>query len=141
VRFPPSLPKAVAEVDDVAAEPVLVDEFKIGARVGRQCGVAPTEDDRADEQGELVDQSGDESLCCEARATYQKIPTGGGLHGANDTDDQARKRAGWKAASDSASTRPTRHVRGRWVAVVLSSEIVIQFVRATAGSIDRTTTR
>ena len=60
-------------MDDTAAESVLVDELKIGARLGRQCGVAPTEDDRPDEQGQLVDQPGDESLCCEVRATDQQI--------------------------------------------------------------------
>lgn len=54
-RFPASLLKAVAEVDDAAAESVLVDELKIGASVGRQCGLAPTEDDWPDEQGQLVD--------------------------------------------------------------------------------------
>ena len=72
-RFPASLLKAVAEVDDAAAESVLVDELEIGARLGRQCRVAPTEDDRPDEQGQLVD----ESLCCEVRATDQQIRTGG----------------------------------------------------------------
>ena len=45
------------------------DELKVGARLGRQCGVAPTEDDWPDEQGQLVDQPGDECLCCEVRAT------------------------------------------------------------------------
>jgi hypothetical protein len=33
VRFPASRLKAVAEVDDAAAESVLVDELEIGARV------------------------------------------------------------------------------------------------------------
>ena len=55
---------------------MLVDELKIDARVVRQRGVAPTEDDRPDEQGHLVDQPGDESLCCEVRATDQQIRSG-----------------------------------------------------------------
>ena len=38
-------------MDDAVAESVLVEELEIGARVGRQCGVAPTEDDWPDEQG------------------------------------------------------------------------------------------
>ncbi len=53
---------------DAAAAPVLVDERQIGARIGRQCGGAPTEDDWPDEQGQLVDQAGDESLRCHVRA-------------------------------------------------------------------------
>jgi hypothetical protein len=56
-------------VDGAAAESVLVDELRIDARVVRQCGVAPTDD--------LVDQPGDESLCCEVRTTDQQTPTGG----------------------------------------------------------------
>lgn len=72
-RFPASLLKAVAEVDDAAAESVLLDELKIGARVGRQCGLAPTEHDWPDEQGQLVDEPGDESLCFEVRATDQQV--------------------------------------------------------------------
>jgi hypothetical protein len=40
--FSASLLNAVAEVDDAAGESVLIDELKIGARLGRQCGVAPT---------------------------------------------------------------------------------------------------
>src|SRR5580700_11422007 len=73
VRFAASLLKAVAEVDDAAAESVLVDELEIGAKVVWQCGVATTEDDWPHEQGELVDQPGDESLCCKVRATDQQI--------------------------------------------------------------------
>ena len=49
---PASSLNAVAEVDDAAAESVLVDELEVGARVDRQCGVAPTEDDWPDEQGQ-----------------------------------------------------------------------------------------
>jgi hypothetical protein len=78
--FPASLLKAVAEVDDAAAEPVLVDELKIGACDGGQCGIAPSEDDWPDEEGQLVDEPGDESLCCESRATDQQIRTGGSFH-------------------------------------------------------------
>jgi hypothetical protein len=51
---------------------VLVEELEFGAHVGRQCGIAPTEDDWPDEQLELVDQSGHESLCCEVRATTSR---------------------------------------------------------------------
>jgi hypothetical protein len=106
VRFPPSLPKVVADVDDAAAEPVLVDELKIGARVGRQCRVAPTEDDRPDEQGQLVDQPGDESLYCEVRTTHQEIPAGGGL--------QIVYRAGVEAAFE-PRVRGERGGQGRGV--------------------------
>ena len=67
----PRLTHPVAEVDGAAAEPVLVDELEIGACAGRQCGVAPTEDDWPDEQDQLVDQPGGESLRCEVRATDQ----------------------------------------------------------------------
>jgi hypothetical protein len=56
---------------------VLVEELEAGAHVGQQCGLAPTEDDWPDEQLELVDQPGHESLCCEVRATDKEIPTGG----------------------------------------------------------------
>src|SRR5918995_6281304 len=76
-RFSPSSHKAVAELYDAVAEAVLVEELEVGAHVGRQCGLAPTEDDWPDEQLELVDQSGHESLCCEVRATHKEIPTGG----------------------------------------------------------------
>jgi hypothetical protein len=79
VRFPASSPKSVAEVDDAAAEAVLVDASQIGVRVGRQSGVAPTADDWPDEQGELVDQPRDERLRRGVRTTDQQIPTGGGL--------------------------------------------------------------
>ncbi len=62
-------------MDDTAAESLLVDEREFGARVGRQCRVAPTEDDPPDEQREFVDQPGDERLCCEIRATDQgRVP-------------------------------------------------------------------
>lgn len=64
-------------MDDAVAESVLIDEREIGARLGRQRGVAPTEDDGPDEQGELIDQPGDERLCCEGRAADQEIPLGG----------------------------------------------------------------
>ena len=67
----------MAEVDDAAAESVLVDELKIGARVGRQRRVAPTEEEGPYEQGQLVDQPGGERLPCEVRATDQQIRTGG----------------------------------------------------------------
>ena len=117
VRFPASLLKAVAEVDDAAAESVLVDELEIGAGVGWQCGVAPTEDDWPDEQGELVDQPGDESLCCEVRATDQQIPTGGGLQ----VEYRARGRSGvraecsqWAARPGSRSRRPCPPPAMRW---------------------------
>ena len=104
-------------MDDAAAESVLVDELEIGAGVGWQCGVAPTEDDWPDEQGELVDQPGDESLCCEVRATDQQIPTGGGL--------QVEYRAGLEVAFEpsvrsgrrrpgSRSRRPCPPPAKRW---------------------------
>jgi hypothetical protein len=60
--------KPVAEVDDATAKSVLLEENEIDARVDRQCGVAPAEDDRPDEQGHLVDQPGGERLRCEVRA-------------------------------------------------------------------------
>ena len=58
---------------------MLVEELEVGASAGRQCRLTPTEDDWPDEQGQLVDQPGDESLCCEVRATDQQIAPGGGL--------------------------------------------------------------
>jgi len=62
---------------DAVGESVLVEELEVGAHVGRQCGLAPTEDEWPDEQLELVDQTGHESLCCEVRTTHKEIPTGG----------------------------------------------------------------
>ena len=55
-------------MNDAVAEPVLVDERQIGARIGRQCGGAPADDDWPGEQGQLVDEAGDESLRCQVRA-------------------------------------------------------------------------
>ena len=43
------LRNAIAEVNDAAAEPVLVDELQIDALVGRQCGVTTAKDDGPDE--------------------------------------------------------------------------------------------
>jgi hypothetical protein len=57
--FSAPLLNAVAEVDDAAGESVLIDELKIGARLGRQCGVAPTKYDWPDKQVQLVDQPSD----------------------------------------------------------------------------------
>src|SRR5215203_5257863 len=90
VRFPdenaprlagplPSSRMAIAEVDDAAAEPVLVDERQIDPQVARQGGGAPTEDHWPDEQGHFVDQPGDESLGGQVRATDQQIHAGRGL--------------------------------------------------------------
>ncbi len=58
---------------------MLVEELEVGARVGRECGIAPTEDDWPDEELELVDQPCHESLCRKVRATHDEIPAGGGL--------------------------------------------------------------
>ncbi|MGH9191560.1 MAG: hypothetical protein ACRDZ0_03685, partial [Acidimicrobiales bacterium] len=44
------LQRAVAEVYDAVAESALVEERELGARVGRQRRLAPTEDDGPDEQ-------------------------------------------------------------------------------------------
>jgi hypothetical protein len=65
---PPQHP--IPELDDAVAEPVLVDELEVGARIARQCGVAAAEDDRPDEQLEIVDQAGHERLCREVRTTH-----------------------------------------------------------------------
>ena len=56
---------------------MLAEELEVGAHVGRQRGLPPTEDDWPDEQLELVDQPGLESLCCEVRATHKEIRAGG----------------------------------------------------------------
>ena len=85
---------------------MLVDELKIGVRVGRECGVAPTEGDWPDEQRELVDQPGAESLCCEVWAADQQIPIGGGL--------QLVYRAGGEAAFEPC-VRSGRRGQGRGV--------------------------
>lgn len=45
----PRLPNAVAQINDAAADSVLLEEFKVGARVGRQCGIAPSQNDWPDE--------------------------------------------------------------------------------------------
>jgi hypothetical protein len=66
-------------VNDTVAESVLVEKLELGTRVGGQRGFPPPEDDRPDEQLELVDQPGHESLCCEVRATHDEIRVGGGL--------------------------------------------------------------
>jgi hypothetical protein len=63
-------------VYDTVAESVFVEKLEAGARVGRQRGVAPAEDDWPDEQLELVDQPGHESLGCEVRATHEEIQEG-----------------------------------------------------------------
>ena len=75
-----SLKNAIMEVDYAAAEPVLIDELQIDARVGPQCGRAPTEDGWPDKQRQFVDQPSNESLGCQTRATSQQICTGGSLH-------------------------------------------------------------
>jgi hypothetical protein len=49
-------------------------ELEIGARVGPECGVAPAEDDRPDEQLQLVDESRRERLWREGRAIDQELP-------------------------------------------------------------------
>ena len=64
MRFPASILKAVPQVDDAAVESVLVDELKIGAVVGRQCGVPPTEDDWPDEQSSSTNPA---TRACAAR--------------------------------------------------------------------------
>ena len=46
---------------DAVAESALVEELELGARVGRQRRLAPTEDDGPDEQVALVNQPGLES--------------------------------------------------------------------------------
>src|SRR4051794_16415100 len=76
-RFSVSSHNAVAQLYDAVAESVLVEEIEVGAHVGRECGLAATEDHWPDEQSELVDQSGHEGRCREAGATHEEIPTGG----------------------------------------------------------------
>jgi hypothetical protein len=98
--------QAVSEVDDAAAESMLVDELKIGVRVGRECGVALTEGDWPGEQHELVDHLGAESLYCEVWAADQRIPIGGGL--------QLGYRAGGEAALEPC-VRSGRRGQGRGV--------------------------
>lgn len=73
-------------MDDAAAESVLIDECEIDAHGGRQCGVALTEDDWPDEEGEFVDQPGDERLCREGRAADQEIRPGSGFQVVNRAD-------------------------------------------------------
>src|SRR5213080_1509399 len=67
------LQRAVAEMYDAVAESALVEERELGARVGRQRRLAPTEDDEPDEQVALVNQPGLESLCREVRTSHDEI--------------------------------------------------------------------
>ena len=55
---------------DAATDSVLVEKFKVSARVGRQRGIAPAQDDWLDEQSQLIDQPGRESLRREVRAAH-----------------------------------------------------------------------
>ena len=64
---------------DAVAESALVEERELGARVGRQRRVAPTEDDGPDEQLALVDQPGPERLRREVRTSDEEIASGRGL--------------------------------------------------------------
>src|SRR6186997_1889664 len=88
-----SSPNAVAEVYDTVAESVFVEKLQAGTHVGRQRGVASAEDDRPDEQLELVDQPGHERLCCQVRATDEEIRFGGGL----EVVDQLRTEMAFEA--------------------------------------------
>jgi hypothetical protein len=49
-------------VYDAVAESALVEELELGARVGRQCRLEPTEHNGPDEQVALINQPGPESL-------------------------------------------------------------------------------
>src|SRR3954469_15759878 len=71
--------EAVAELHDTVVESVLFEELESGAQVGRECAVAPTQDDWPHEQSELVDQPGRKCLCCQVRAPHQEIPGGAGF--------------------------------------------------------------
>src|SRR5437660_8261429 len=73
------LESAVAEVYDAVAESALVEELELGARVGRQRGLAPTEDDGPDEQLALVNQPGLDRLRREVRTAHDEIASGRGL--------------------------------------------------------------
>ena len=46
---------AVVEMNDPASEPALIQEFELRTDVLRQCALAPTHDDRPEEQMALVD--------------------------------------------------------------------------------------
>ena len=70
---------AVADVDDAVAEAALVEELELGARVGRQRRLAPTEDDGPDEQVELVNEPRVDRLCRKVRTSHDEIASGRGL--------------------------------------------------------------
>src|SRR5579862_1474888 len=79
------LQRAVEDAYDAVTESALVEELQLGARVGRQCRIAPTEENGPDEQVKLVDQPGLESLCRQVRTSHDQIAAGRGLqvaHGA-----------------------------------------------------------
>src|SRR5919199_3038614 len=74
---------AVAEVHDTVAEPALVQQLELGARVAGQRGLASTEEYGPDEQVALIDESGFERVGGEVRTAHGEITGGRCLRGAD----------------------------------------------------------
>ena len=64
---------AVADVNDTIAEPALVEELKVSARVARKRRLARADEYRTDEQLTLIDEPGPESVRGEVRASHGEI--------------------------------------------------------------------
>src|SRR5664279_4920030 len=70
---------AVVDVDDTIAEPALVEELEVSARVARKRRLARTDEYWTDEQLTLIDEPRPESVRGEVRASHGEIFDRGSL--------------------------------------------------------------